>query len=465
MKKRKLSLVMLIIAAVTCTTLSGCQSGKIASDDNSGIMTVTVWSKDTHSKKVFEAYINEYNLGQGKKDGIKIDYIVKEGENIDQSVDLALQSGDAPDIFYTSAAIKKLIENNYIANLQDLPGGPEFLKKYENDFIEGAHKVDGKIYTVPNSSTTQGLVYNKDMFKAAGIVDEKGEAKPPETLDELREYAKKLTNPAKNEYGIIMPVKWEPWFRDDVMALLHPTVGHNGYNPVTRKFEFEGVEPIFDSIMGMFDDGSVYPGASSLENDQARAQFAYGGIGMKFAYSYDVGVYTQQFPAQIDWGVAPLPIIDKNERYLQRMFVGSTSFLSQKSLETKDKEKLMTVIKLFTSDDIIQKCYLEGVALPYDWNIVKDLKSDNLPKGWAGFAALSAISCPSNTFPQIEMAGKRTIDERFLTDVMSKKATAADAIKEFTADAIAGMEEFYKNNTSEDINLNYDDKWDTKRKD
>ncbi|UKI35907.1 MAG: extracellular solute-binding protein [Clostridiales bacterium] len=36
-----------------------------------------------------------------------------------------------------------------------------------------------KTYRLPVSVTTMGLIYNKDMFKSAGIVDEKGEAKAP----------------------------------------------------------------------------------------------------------------------------------------------------------------------------------------------------------------------------------------------------------------------------------------------
>ncbi|MBR6849880.1 MAG: extracellular solute-binding protein, partial [Lachnospiraceae bacterium] len=67
---------------------------------------------------------------------------------------------------------------------------------------------NGKTYTVPITAGPQGLLYNKDLFKAAGLVDENGEPTPPETFDELVEYAKILTDVGKKQYGIILPLKW-----------------------------------------------------------------------------------------------------------------------------------------------------------------------------------------------------------------------------------------------------------------
>jgi multiple sugar transport system substrate-binding protein len=58
--------------------------------------------------------------------------------------------------------------------------------------------LDGKIYGLPRGSNTIALYYNADMFKAAGL----DPAKPPKTWDELYQDAKKLTDPAKNVYGL-----------------------------------------------------------------------------------------------------------------------------------------------------------------------------------------------------------------------------------------------------------------------
>ena len=52
-------------------------------------------------------------------------------------------------------------------------------------------KHNGKTYALPgNGMMVQGLIYNKDMFKAAGLVDENGEAKPPVTLKRIQRICK-----------------------------------------------------------------------------------------------------------------------------------------------------------------------------------------------------------------------------------------------------------------------------------
>lgn len=51
------------------------------------------------------------------------------------------------------------------------------------------------------------LYYRTDLVKEAGLVDPFGNAKPPDTLDELLEYAQKLNNPDKKVYGFTMPAK------------------------------------------------------------------------------------------------------------------------------------------------------------------------------------------------------------------------------------------------------------------
>ena len=175
---------------------------------------VSVWSGDTHSKSVVEKIINDYNNNEGKEKNIFIDYQVKESSSYKQVIDLALESGEAPDMFATDMA--KAVENGHVISIEELPGGEEFLKKYEGKLMENLNTYNGKTYTVPVSAVTQGLLYNKDMFKKAGLVDENGEAKPPKTWEELREYAKKLTNPQNKEYGIIFPVKWGGWYGSDV---------------------------------------------------------------------------------------------------------------------------------------------------------------------------------------------------------------------------------------------------------
>ena len=78
-----------------------------------------------------------------------------------------------------------------------------FKDKFEGDLVEGALepvKFEGKYYGVPVDAWTYTLYYNVDMFKEAGI------AKPPETWEELAEYAQKLKK--GDQWGISLTYDW-----------------------------------------------------------------------------------------------------------------------------------------------------------------------------------------------------------------------------------------------------------------
>ncbi|GFZ91867.1 sugar ABC transporter substrate-binding protein [Paenibacillus marchantiophytorum] len=76
---------------------------------------------------------------------------------------------------------------------------PELKKALNMDIVKQISVGgDGKAYSIPIKGNVQMLLYNRARFTEAGLDPNK----PPKTWDELVEYAKKLTDPAKNKYGI-----------------------------------------------------------------------------------------------------------------------------------------------------------------------------------------------------------------------------------------------------------------------
>ncbi len=445
MKVKKIVSIALL-AALSAGMVGGC-----AKTGQSDVDTVEVWAGDSHSKLVYDELVKEFNEGEGKKNGIEIKYKVIDGDGYQKSLDVALQNGQGPDLFTSNWELQKDVENGYLMPIDELPGINKYIEKYseKNMLTNGIYKVDEKTYRLPKGSTTQGLVYNKDMFKKAGIVDENGEAKPPETLDELREDAKKLTNPSEMEYGIILPMKWNGWFASDIRSLGMSSFGHEGWNPVTGEYEYEKFIPILNTYLGMKEDGSVFPGADGLDNDQARARFAAGKIGMKMAYSFDVGVFNDQFPAEIDWGVAPYPVIDANNKYKQRMSVGTSVSVNAKATEHISAEKLAKAYEFFVCDETVQRLFEEGVELPadvanIDLNSVKDAK-----KGWLEFCELVKISASVPQEPKGEWTALKGIGGLFTTEVWPGNMSAEDAAKQANINAKQAEENFYSKNTDQ----------------
>ena len=387
--------------AMLCTMLTGCNDD---SAKNDGITTITVWSDSTHTKDLATELVDKFNSTTGKKKGIRIEYSVY-GSDYTKVLDVSQQTGSMPDLFYPSSGIQDLVKKDCVAAIDDMPGGKEFLKKYKGMLRAGANSIDGKTYCVPHNLTTVGLIYNKDLFKANGIVDKNGEAKAPTTWDEVREYAKKCTNPEKKVYGIALPLKWGGYLNWD---LLHPwfsSLGTEGYDYEAGKYDYTALKPAFDWFMQIKKDGSAFFGAEGLDNDPARAQFAAGRIAMKFAASWDVGVLNDQFPTECDWGVAPVPGIDGAPKYKQ--FSTNQPLLAiSKSGAKKDNEKLMEVYKWFHGDEYLIEMYENGKFIPADASIIEKAKlPDNAAKGWKEFCEFSDISVALPLIPTGSLEG------------------------------------------------------------
>ena len=457
MIKVKRFITMLLAIVMTLCVFTGCRNSTSSSD----YITITMWSGNSHSKKAMEEIADKFNQTIGKEKGIYFEYIVKAGGSLSQAIDVALQNGDAPELLGTGD-MEKMIANKQVVALDDLPGGKEFIAQYEGKTYLNNNVYYGKTYTVPTTATTQGLIYNKEMFKAAGIVDENGEAKPPKTWDEFREVAKRLTNPAKKQYGVILPIKWGGWFNSDILTASMPSCGFSGYNPKTGKYEYSNTEYIMNIFLGIKEDKSMFPGAEGMDNDSARAQFAAGNIGMKFGFSFDVAVLNDQFSAKCDWGVAPQPTLDKNVRYRQRMSSGTVCGVVNSSvLETGKAEAVMTVIKYLSGEETAKYLYSQGVEIPYDSKIVEEVDDSELPKGWKDFADLVSISERYAPEPFSEMGSNIDIGERFVNEVWTGKLTPAELIEDFTKIKNDAVAKYYEVHSDESLSDYIDEDWDT----
>ncbi|MDD6736020.1 MAG: extracellular solute-binding protein, partial [Clostridiales bacterium] len=334
--------VALILIVAFMLTLTGCRDAAVTADGKMDI--ISIWTPNSHSKTEQEKRWNKWNYQNGRKLGIKVEYRVIPFEGYDSTITASIASADSPDFF--AGNCKAYAELGYILPVSELPGGEALISSYDKKYIYcNENMYNGEVYCLPLDYGTQGLIYNKDMFRKAGLVDSSGEPKPPETFEELREYAKILTNPKKKQYGIILPMKWNGWFNSDILHPMQSSAGHMGYNPVTGEYDFSMLEPIMDTYLGIKADGSCYPGSETLDNDTARARFALGGIGMKFGYTFDVGVLSDQFPAKCDWGVAPYPVVDKNNKYMQRCTVDYSLLINSKAITRHSPYKIMTVYK------------------------------------------------------------------------------------------------------------------------
>ena len=453
-------IVALLLCTVICAGfMSGCSKETASTGD---VKVIKIWSSVGHSKGFWNEKIQEFNDTIGKKNGIKLEVEFQIDGSYNQMLDVAIQSDDLPDIF-DGGATKQLVELDRIVPIDDLPGCDKLIEKYDGFMQEGKHKYQGKSYALPGGATTRGLIYNKDMFKAAGIVDEKGEAKPPVTLAEYREYAKKLTDKSKNQFGIVLPLKWVSWVKSDITSLANGSFGISCYDPVEQKYDYTILKPIIDTYLGMKEDGSVYPGELSLDNDPARARFAEGGIGMKIAYSFDLGVLTTQFPAKFDWGVAPLPVLDAENTYKQYSQGSLGMRVSKKAIEKHGKEAVGLVYSWWYGDDNARDLYERGLEIPVVWEVVEDIELPEEMANWKAFCEMQAISQYDPLTVPTDLSGKTSLNDRIINNIWCNGADVMAELQAITDDSNAGIELYKKNHPDADYSIYEYKEWNAKR--
>lgn len=380
MSKRILVISLLLVLAIfACQSLFAQASAEKKTEN---VQTVVVWSDNAHEQTVREAQVEEFNNTIGKELGIKIDYTVY-GNDYSDVIRTALMAGDGPDLFRPSTStIASFVNAGYAVPIEDLKGSESLLAKYNmDDLINGDQLFDGKVYTLPYSLQSYKMIINRDLFDLAGI------ANPPATWEELREDARLITEASKgNAYGYFLALQ-TGWCQDHYIYSVNTgALGHFGFDAVSGSYRYSDGLPIINALIGMQQDGSVFPGYENMSADTARAQFSAGRVGIVMAASFDVAVYTDQFPAVCKWEVCDPPAI-KAEGYEYKEMVTPTNLLAvaKKALSSEDTSKVAKVLEWFYEDENLVDMYEQGMYIPYRSQVV-EIADECTVHGWKEFS-------------------------------------------------------------------------------
>ena len=143
--------------------------------------TLQLWTGYAERLPVYKAAIAEYT----KSHPVAIEITPFELRQSEQKVAIALPAGTAPDLFCPSNFLLHQFAGEKL--LDPAPANiKNYVKRNWDKACIDAVTVNGEIYGIPEVQGYQLLFYNLDYFKEAGL------AKPPQTLDELMAYARKL---------------------------------------------------------------------------------------------------------------------------------------------------------------------------------------------------------------------------------------------------------------------------------
>lgn len=262
------------------------------------------------------------------------------------------------------------INADYLQALPEDAFNPEMIEK---DFfpLVSAAKVDGKYYALPTAVRSLALIWNKDLFKKAGLDPEI----PPQTLDELVEYAQKLTiyDKAGNlvEEGLTAELRGQlhHWVRE----ILIRQFGGKPYSDDNRKVTYND-QSGYDALTFFTDLTEKYKvGQAGFLTDDVTA-FKAGKAAMTIDGSFRIGTLDKL--ENLDYGIAELPSHNGIKSNFASFWAnGITSFTEGKQLEASIK-----FLKFLTSDSTME-LWLKNIGeLPAKPSVAFKEENINDPK-------------------------------------------------------------------------------------
>lgn len=288
-------------------------------------------------------------------------------------LNMLLTSGEGPDVYGISSEwVSTYINRNWAMDISSYVGN-DFINSFPAWCREMAsiNSYGGSFYTIPSSVITSRLIYNKDLFKAAGLDPEK----PPKNISELKEYATTISKTFwGRRFGFAVPLAedWGAFVQS--MEVPFSSSGIYFYDFKKGIFNLSVYEPWLNTLKEMRNNGVIYPGDYTLKSDLIRAQFAEGNIGMMFATNYDSVVLQTQFSAKCDWGVAMPPLLDNGKEPKGKgIAIPGTCYMV--NAYTKNSVEAISLWRYLYSDDGMLAQYEFGGDIP-----VKDKLITTAPK-------------------------------------------------------------------------------------
>ncbi|MBT2414771.1 sugar ABC transporter substrate-binding protein [Streptomyces sp. ISL-12] len=168
-------------------TVSACGSGD--DESASGKTRITVNCMPPKSAKVDRAFFEE-DVAAFEKANPDIDVVPHDAFPCQdpKTFDAKLAGGQMEDVFYTYFTDARHVVD--IGQAADLTPYVKELKSYDTlqQQLRDIYTVDGKVYGIPRTGYSMGLIYNKALFEKAGLDPDR----PPATWDEVRAAAKKI---------------------------------------------------------------------------------------------------------------------------------------------------------------------------------------------------------------------------------------------------------------------------------
>lgn len=323
---------------------------------------IVIWHWMTDRKKAFNELARRYQ----EQTGIKVEFKLFAPSGVySQKVRAATQAGTLPDIFGILGEKKDFaifVKAGHVLNLtaQMRANNNEWKDRFfskaliVNEFKRGNEfSVPPGIYGVPIDVTNIQMLYNKDLFKRAGLDPEN----PPRTFAEFIAAGKKLKKAGIQ--GLV-----SGWAETWMIGCLASNFAFNimGERKVMRTYagKVPYTDPdwirVFTLFKEMADSSILATGIVAMNNKDAEQNFANQRAAFAFNGSWCVNVYKGMNP---DLNYATMFVPKVSDRYPMLIWGGAgSSFMV--NARSENREKAVEFLKWLTDSE--QQSYLARVT-------------------------------------------------------------------------------------------------------
>jgi raffinose/stachyose/melibiose transport system substrate-binding protein len=296
-------LSMLLIVGI----FAGCSSSKDTSSEGKSkngsssdeVVTLNLFQFKVEIADQLQALIKEF---EKEHPNIKIKLeTVGGGADYGAALKAKFASGEAPDIFNNGGFKELELWKEHLADLSNEPWAEHILPIAKEPMTDE----DGKLYGMPVNLEGYGFIYNKDLFKKAGIT------KLPETIFELKEAAQKLEKAGITPFSAGYGEWWVigqhllniPFAQqEDPVAFIQGL--YDGTETITGNEKFKAFKDVIDTEIKYANDNPL-----TTDYNTQVTLFASGQTAMLQQGNWTENMIYEINP-EINMGFLPIPISD-----------------------------------------------------------------------------------------------------------------------------------------------------------
>ncbi len=406
-KKLGFLLSMLIVLSLLA---AGCGSGN--SSQNASATNSSDSTAKKHLKLWFywegkDRFDEVKKLTDGftaKNPNIEVDPVYVPFADFKKRLSIGLASSDLPDIVIIDnpdqAAYAKL---GLFADITDKLAD----WKDKDEYFPGPWKsvtYNNKIYGIPLGSNDLALFYNEAMLQKAGV-------KPPQTWDELRAAAKKLTGNGVTGFGQSATASEEGTFQFLPWLL---SAGGN-YNTIGNGSGAKALGLLTDLIQ----DGSMSKDVINWTQSDVEKQFAAGNIAMMLNGPWQLPTLASDAP-NLKYGIALIP---KDKKYASVLGGENLGVVNGPNVD-----EAVQFIKYVASPDVNKQFLIKFGYFPARKDLAQDAYWQDNPKLKVFAESLQTAEPrgPSPQWPEISQVIYNAM-QLSLTGESTPQAAATDA--------------------------------------